>query len=99
MTESDCTAIDVYLRRIETQFSNDSERLCGESLVQFDQIDILQSQPSQSQRLGYRFHRTNSHDFGRNACRSIRNETAERFYTEFDCPGFGHHQYSGCAIT
>ena len=48
---------------------DDGEGLGGKGFVQFYQIDIIQIQASQLQRLGNRNDRTDSHQFGRTATR------------------------------
>src|SRR5690606_28478176 len=45
VTKRDRAAIDVDARRVEVQLANDSQRLRGERLVQFDQVEIALRQP------------------------------------------------------
>src|SRR5207247_6342446 len=51
MTERDGAAIHVDLRRVEAELAHDRERLDGERLVQFKQIDVPGSEAGPLERL------------------------------------------------
>ena len=52
MTESDGSPVDVHLRGIEAELLDDRQRLRGEGFVQLDEVDLIEGEPGQLERLG-----------------------------------------------
>ena len=51
MAKRDGAAVDIHLRRIDPEFPNDGQRLCGERFVQLEQIDRRGCRPARSSTL------------------------------------------------
>ena len=62
MPQRDRAAIDIHaVHRIQAQSLDHGQRLRREGFVQFDQVDLVQRQPRQLERLGDGVHRTDPH--------------------------------------
>src|SRR5207245_7406789 len=82
MAESNGAAIRIDAGWVETGEANYGKRLRGEGLVQLDDIDLLELQGGQAQRLGNREHRTDSHLFRRATSRGERHKSRERLHSQ-----------------
>src|SRR5471032_2087766 len=61
MAEGDCAAIYVDPLLVDTELPHHGQSLCAEGFVQLDEIDLVQGQTGQLQRLRNRHHRTHAH--------------------------------------
>ena len=52
MAERNGAAVDVHLLGIETERANDGQRLCGKSLIQLDDADVVSLRPASLSALG-----------------------------------------------
>src|SRR5690349_12308906 len=57
MSKGDGSAVRIHLHRIQLTRFDDGKRLCGESLVQLDDIDLIQPESGDLQGFGNRVHR------------------------------------------
>ena len=83
MAERDSSSVDVDLRGVESSLLDHDQSLRSEGFVQFDQINLVQSQSGKFQRLGNRIYRADAHDFGRATGGREADETSERLDAEF----------------
>ena len=99
MTERDGAAIHVDLRRVEAELAHDRERLDGERLVQFKQIDVLGSEAGPIERLANGGDRAHSHDRRVDADDRVRHDARQRRSSHgARLRAGGHDQRSGAVI-
>src|SRR6266851_462611 len=78
MPQSDRASIHVYFVRVEPERPDYRQRLRGESFVQFNHIDLIESQPGQLQGLRNRKDRPDAHLFRRTTGGGVRNQARQR---------------------
>src|SRR5882757_502022 len=64
MAQGDGAAIGVYGGRVQSEYAYDGQRLGGEGLIEFYQVDLSQGHPGLSQGFGDGLYGTNAHDTG-----------------------------------
>src|SRR5947209_7047893 len=92
MSKRDGATVYVNLGRIEAETSDHGQRLCGKSLIEFDQIDFVQSHSGELQRLWNRIDRADPHLLGQTTRRCEGNETGEWLDTQ-TLRSIGRHYY------
>ena len=78
MAERDGAAVDVQPIRIDGQLAQAGEHLRGERFVQLDEIDLVERQPGELQRLADRRHRADAEALRLDAGGRERDEAGQR---------------------
>src|SRR5437764_5437598 len=95
MAKCDSAAVRIHFLRIEAEFLADGERLCGECLVRFDDVDIGETQARLRERALHRADRTESHVLRVDARVTVGDETGQRLQALL-FGGASFHQDHGC---
>src|SRR5260370_20985696 len=91
MSERNRAAIHIYALRIKMALLNHRQRLRGEGFVQFNYINVGELESRQSQRLGNREHRAESHFLRLVSGGGEGNIASERLGFPFPRPLPSHH--------
>src|SRR5690348_5527826 len=98
MAQRDGAAIRIDALGIEPRKFDDRERLRCKSLIQFDDVNLIEFQAREFQCLGYREYRPDAHFLGWASCGRERNEPRERFYAESSGAFRRHDNSRGGAV-
>ena len=82
MAQRNCAAIHVNLVLVQTQRLDYGKRLRCKSLIQFDQINLIERQSRQFKNFGNRKYRPNTHFLRRTSGSCIGNKTRQRLNPE-----------------
>src|SRR6266705_289768 len=83
-------AVDVELVDVDAEVAVGRDHLCGERLVDLDQVDVVDRHPGQGERPPGGLHRAVPHDLRRERRDAGRDDPGERCEAEFAGPGVGH---------
>ena len=98
MAERDGAAIDVDARRVQVESADDGQDLRGEGFIQFDEVDVVESEAGELERFGDGGDGADAHLFRQATGDGVGDEAGERLNAEFARAGRFHEDGGGCAV-
>ena len=93
MAQRDGAAVDVEPIGIDRQLFEAGEHLRGEGFIQLDEVDLIERQAGEGQRLADRRHGADAETLRLDTCRCEGHEPAERGQPALFCARRRHHDH------